>query len=69
MRRPARGATSHPAMRRPGMGYGRPLRPRPELVDVVGIRDELDAFLRGDDSPVEDVVDLVTERPSVTPQS
>jgi hypothetical protein len=66
MRRPTRGATTHPAMNRPGMGFGRPLRPRPAAVDVVGIGAELDAFFRGDDALVDDVIDLVNERPSVT---
>lgn len=31
MRRPAKGGTSHPPVNRPGQGYGRPLRPRPDL--------------------------------------
>jgi len=30
MRRPAKGGTSHPPLNRPGHGYGRPLRPRPD---------------------------------------
>jgi hypothetical protein len=30
MRRPAKGATSHPPLPRPGYGFGRPLRPRPD---------------------------------------
>ena len=29
MRRPSRGATSHPPLRRPGNGYGRPLEVGP----------------------------------------
>jgi hypothetical protein len=30
MRRGAKGGTTHPTLSRPGYGYGRPLRPRPE---------------------------------------
>ena len=30
MRRPAKGGTTHPTQARPGMGFGRPLRPRPD---------------------------------------
>jgi hypothetical protein len=30
MRRAAKGGTTHPPLGRPGYGYGRPLRPRPE---------------------------------------
>jgi hypothetical protein len=31
MRRPSRGATTRPGMPRPGYGFGRPLKPRPQL--------------------------------------
>lgn len=30
MRRGVKGGTTHPALPRPGYGYGRPLRPSPE---------------------------------------
>ena len=47
MRRPAKGATTHPTQARPGMGYGRPLRPSPAPVDRVELTTALHAFLRG----------------------
>ena len=61
MRRPARGATTHPTLVRPGMGYGRPLRPKPDPVDRVELVAELAAFLRGDVVRARD-----DERSSVT---
>ena len=48
MRRPAKGSTTHPTQQRPGMGFGRPLRPRPGLVVSVDVLAEIHAFLRGD---------------------
>ncbi len=48
MRRPAKGATTHPTQARPGMGYGRPLRPSPAPVDRVELTAVLNAFLRGE---------------------
>lgn len=61
MRRPAKGATTHPAQARPGMGYGRPLRPRPDAATPTPFSVQFEAFLRGD------VVDLVAaDRSSVT---
>jgi hypothetical protein len=60
MRRPATGATTHPTMARPGMGFGRPLRPRPAPISRVEVAAELAAFLRGD------AVDAHDERSSVT---
>ena len=47
MRRPAKGATTHPNVVRPGMGYGRPLRPRPGPVNPVELAAEVAAYLRG----------------------
>lgn len=48
MRRPARGATTHPTLTRPGMGYGRPLRPTPIATDRTEFLAQLDAFLVGE---------------------
>ena len=48
MRRPAQGGTTHPTQQRPGMGFGRPLRPRPGLVVSADVVTEIHAFLRGD---------------------
>jgi len=48
MRRPAKGATTHPTQARPGMGYGRPMRPSPAPIDRVELTAALHAFLRGD---------------------
>jgi hypothetical protein len=57
MRRPAKGGTTHPTQQRPGMGYGRPLRPRPAPVATTDLVAELHAFLRGDSTVVvEDAV-------------
>jgi hypothetical protein len=49
MRRPAKGGTTHPTQQRPGMGYGRPLRPRPGPVARADLVAEVQAFLRGDE--------------------
>jgi hypothetical protein len=48
MRRPAKGGTTHPTQQRPGMGFGRPLRPRPGPVVSTDVVSEIRAFLRGD---------------------
>ncbi len=48
MRRPAKGGTTHPNQERPGMGYGRPLRPRPGPVSRANLLAEVHAFLRGE---------------------
>jgi hypothetical protein len=48
MRRPAKGGTTHPNQERPGMGYGRPLRPRPGPVSRTDLLAEVHAFLRGE---------------------
>lgn len=45
MRRPARGATTHPTLTRPGMGYGRPLRPTPIAVDRTEFEQQVEALL------------------------
>lgn len=62
MRRPATGGTTHPDQARPGMGFGRPLRPRRTVVEVLPFSVRLDAFLRGE------VIEPVTtdDRSSVT---
>ena len=62
MRRPARGATTHPTFARPGMGYGRPLRVRPGAVVTPDFDTELRALVRGDVDEIEVLPDL----PSVT---
>ena len=57
MRRPAKGATTHPTQQRPGMGYGRPLRPRPGRVVRADLLAEVHAFLRGEPVlPVDAIV-------------
>ena len=52
MRRPAKGGTTHPTQERPGMGYGRPFRPRPGPVatptDLVAEVERLPAGRAGD---------------------
>jgi hypothetical protein len=63
MRRPAKGGTTHPTQERPGMGYGRPLRPRPGPVSRRDLLVEVHAFLRGEPAPVGDF-DL-DDRPTV----
>ncbi len=64
MRRPTKGATTHPTLARPGMGYGRPLRPRPGPVARVEFVDEVAAFWRGE--VVEPVEVGDSDRSSVT---
>ena len=54
MRRPAKGGTTHPTQQRPGMGFGRPLRPRPGPVARADLVSELHAFLRGEATVVVD---------------
>ena len=66
MRRPAKGGTTHPTQERPGMGYGRPLRPRPGPVARTDVVAEASAFLRGDPVPVVDSAPWVDERSPVT---
>ena len=61
MRRPARGATTHPTLTRPGMGYGRPLRPTPIAADRTEFVAQLEAFLLGEHESRE-----LTDRSSVT---
>ena len=65
MRRPVKGGTSHPPLQRPGMGYGRPLRPQASAVTRAEFDAEMDALLRGEpiasDRPV-----VVDDRSSVT---
>ena len=57
MRRPAKGGTTHPTQQRPGMGYGRPLRPRPGPVSRTDLLAEVHAFLRGEPVlPVDAIV-------------
>jgi hypothetical protein len=66
MRRPAKGGTTHPTQARPGMGYGRPLRPRPGPLAPADLLAEVHAFLRGEPAlPVEDAV-LREDRSPVT---
>ena len=66
MRRPAKGATTHPTQARPGMGYGRPLRPSPAPIDRVELTTVLDAFLRGEPTvPVADGRSSVTSSDSL----
>ena len=48
MRRPAKGATTHPTLVRPGMGYGRPLRPRADGIAPVDLADQLRSLVRGE---------------------
>ncbi|MEP6625048.1 MAG: hypothetical protein ABJC79_11430 [Acidimicrobiia bacterium] len=61
MRRPAKGSTTHPTQARPGMGYGRPLRPTPAPVDRIELTAALNAFMRG-----EAIVPSTDDRSSVT---
>ncbi len=65
MRRPAKGATTHPTQARPGMGYGRPLRPTPVPVDRVELTAALNAFLRTDDTATTDTRSSVKSSDSV----
>jgi hypothetical protein len=46
MRRPAKGGTTHPTQVRPGMGYGRPLRPRPGPITRTELLAEIAVYLR-----------------------
>lgn len=64
MRRPAKGGTTHPTQARPGMGYGRPLRPRPGPVARADLLAEVHGFLRGEPAlPVDDAVFHETRSP------
>ena len=65
MRRPAKGATTHPTQARPGMGYGRPLRPSPVPVDRVELTVALNAFLRGNDAVITETRSSVTSSDSL----
>jgi hypothetical protein len=67
MRRPARGATSHPAMKRPGIGFGRPLRASPDWSEAADLAADWRAFLRGEVTEIPRVIDLRPDRSSVTP--
>ena len=58
MRRPAKGGTTHPTQVRPGMGYGRPLRPRPGPIARAEAVAEVAAFLRGERPAQVDAQDL-----------
>ena len=70
MRRPAKGATTHPTQARPGMGYGRPVRPSPEPIDRVELTAALHAFLRGDTTePVSGGRSSVTSSDSLAERS
>ncbi len=62
MRRPARGSTTHPALARPGMGFGRPLRARPGPISRIDLDAALRALLRGD----VDEIEVLSDPPSVT---
>jgi hypothetical protein len=62
MRRPAKGGTTHPTQQRPGMGYGRPMRPRPGPVARADLLAEVQAFLRGDASVLADAEVLTDGR-------
>ena len=61
MRRPSKGATTHPTLVRPGMGYGRPLRPRRVGIAPVDLVEQLRSVMRGEAL----VIDL-DDRSSVT---
>ncbi len=65
MRRPAKGGTSHPPLHGPGMGYGRPLRPRADAIARVELATEIDALLRGEPVAADEPV-VVDDRSSVT---
>lgn len=64
MHRPAKGGTRRPPMERPGMGFGRPLRPNARRMPAVDLEAEYAALLRGDD--VVDTEIVVLDRSSVT---
>lgn len=61
MRRPSKGATTHPTQVRPGMGYGRPLRPRLDGIAPADLAEQLRSVMRGEAL----VIDL-DDRSSVT---
>ncbi len=61
MRRPATGGTTHPTQTRPGMGFGRPLRPQPAKISPQSFAAQIEALLRG-----EIVEPVTTDRSSVT---
>ena len=61
MRRPAKGATTHPTQVRPGMGYGRPLRPCADGITPVDLAEQLRSVMRG-----ETIVIDLDDRSSVT---
>jgi hypothetical protein len=65
MRRPAKGGTTHPTQQRPGMGYGRPLRPQPGPVARADLLAEVQAFLRGEPAPTVAEALLVDDRAPV----
>jgi len=66
MRRPAKGGTTHPTQQRPGMGYGRPLRPPRGRVARADLLAEVQAFLRGEPAPTDDATLAPGDRPAVT---
>jgi hypothetical protein len=66
MRRPAKGGTTHPTQQRPGMGYGRPLRPRPGHLGRADLLAEVHAFLRGEPAPADDAALAPGDRPAVS---
>jgi hypothetical protein len=66
MRRPAKGGTTHPTQQRPGMGYGRPLRPCPGPVARADVVAEAAAFLRGELAPVVEAAPWIDDRSPVT---
>jgi hypothetical protein len=63
MRRGMRGATSRPGSPRPGMGFGRPLRPMPPRADAQRVWPETD-WWAGPAAPIEEPVRAPS--PSVT---
>ncbi|MGZ4675479.1 MAG: hypothetical protein ACXVJ7_07365 [Acidimicrobiia bacterium] len=65
MRRPAKGGTSHPPVARPGMGFGRPLRPNATAISRADLESEYAALLRGEES-VTETPRLAEERSSIT---
>lgn len=65
MHRPAKGGTRRPPMERPGMGFGRPLRPNARRVPSVDLEAEYAALIRGDDVVDTEIV-VLDDRSSVT---
>jgi hypothetical protein len=65
MHRPAKGATRRPPMERPGMGFGRPLRPDARRIPRADLEAEYAALIRGDDV-VETEIVVLDGRSSVT---